>query len=160
MRVEAEANPQIDFSKYTSFDVVDPTPNATGDPPPAFVDVQVDLNDAIIDELTNKGLYRDPHSPQLLVNPLVSVDSAAATASLYDAVYGWYWGYDHQWMADFDYEDDSLLIDVIDRGDPANAEDDVLVCRGIAIGLMAEDRDVIEARLREATQAIFDKWPK
>ena len=159
LTIDVEANPQVDFSSYTSFDIVDPTPNAEGDPPPEFVEVQAELEDAIIAEMSAKGLTRDPNSPQLLINPMVNVDAAISAGRFYESVYGWFWGYEYLWTVEYDYADGSLVLDVIDRGNPDNVEDDLLVYRGAAHGLLAEDIELIEDQIDDATQAIFDQWP-
>lgn len=157
--IAVETNNEVDLSKYTTFDIVDPSPNAMGDPPPEFVEVQDELVNAIEAELNDKGLTRDPNSPQLLVNPLVNVQQATAAATFYEAYYGWYWGYQYAWTTTYEYLDGSLLIDVVDRGSPDDMADDVLVYRGVAQGLMAQDLDVIELQIRNATKAIFAQWP-
>lgn len=157
--IEVEVNPDADFSQYTSFDIVDPIPSASGDPPPEFRNVQTTLEDAIVAELSDKGLTRDRNSPQLLVNPLVSLEPATDAAQFYQAYYGWYWGYEYLWTVNYEYVDGSLVLDVVDRGNPDDDADDLLVYRGAARGLMAEDLDVIELQLRNATQAIFAQWP-
>ncbi|HLT34675.1 MAG TPA: DUF4136 domain-containing protein [Enhygromyxa sp.] len=158
-KIEVEVNPDVDFSQYTSFDVVNPAPNAAGDPPPQFIDFQLEVEDAIAAELSAKGLTRDRNSPQLLVNPMVSLEPASSAAQFYESYYGWYWGYEALWAFNYDYTEGSLVIDVVDRGNPDDLGDDVLVYRGAAYGLMAQDREVIQLQLRNATQAIFAEWP-
>jgi hypothetical protein len=156
---DIEVNPDVDFSKYTSFDIVDPAPNATGDPPAEFVEAQAELEKAIVAELEDHGLRRDPNSPQLLVNPLVSTKRATGARQFYEAYYGWYWGYEYLWTLEYDYIDGSLVIDVVDRGDPEDVGDDLLVYRGAVYGMMSEEIDVIKLQIRNATQAIFAEWP-
>jgi hypothetical protein len=158
-RVEVEVNPDVDFSQYISFDIVDPAPTS-GDPPAEYIEIKDQLEQAIIAELKDKGLRHDPNSPQLLVNPLVSIKRATDQATFYEAYYGWYWGYEYQWTVDYDYLDSSLVIDVVDRRDPGDIADDLLVYRGAVYGLMAEDVEVIKLHIRNATQAIFADWPE
>jgi hypothetical protein len=157
--VEVEVNRDVDLSKYTSFDIIDPAPSAEGEPPPQVIEAQAQLEDAIVAELSAKGLTRDRKSPQLLVNPLVNVEQATSAARYYEAYYGWYWGYEYLWTLEYDYLDGSLVLDVVDRGDPDDVGDDLLVYRGAVHGLLAEDIDVIELQIRNATQAIFAQWP-
>jgi hypothetical protein len=54
----------------------------------------------------------------------------------------------------------SLHHCVVDQGDRADIGDDVLVYRGVADGLMAEDIEVIKLELRNAARAIFASWPQ
>lgn len=157
--VEVEANPDVDLTQYSTFDIVDPAPNATGDAPRQFLDFQIELEDAIVAELTGKGLTRDRTSPQLLVNPLVNIEPATGTTQFYESYYGWYWGYDAVWTVTYDYDKGSLVLDVVDRGQPDDVGDDVLVYRGAVHGLLAQDSEVIALQLRNATQAIFAEWP-
>jgi hypothetical protein len=159
-QVEIEVNPDVDFSKYISYDIVDPSPNASGDAPAELIEVKAELEQAIVAELKKKGLRRDPNSPQLLVNPLVNYKRATDAKQFYEAYYGWYWGYEYLWTVYYDYIDGSLVIDVVDRRDPGDIGDDLLVYRGAVYGFMAEDVDVIKLHIRNATQAIFSEWPK
>jgi hypothetical protein len=125
-----------------------------------YVEIKAQLEEAIIAELKDKGLRHDPNSPQLLINPLVSIKRATGQAQFYEAYYGWYWGYEYQWTVEYDYLDSALVIDVVDRRDPDDIADDLLVYRGAVYGLMAEDLDVIKLHIRNATQAIFADWPE
>lgn len=157
--VDIEVNPDVDLSKYMTFDIVNPSPNAAGDPPANFAEAQAELEEAIVAELGDKGLTRDRESPQLLVNPLVSTTPATGVQQFYESVYGWYWGYEVLWTVKYDYIEGTLVLDVLDRRDPEDTSDDVLVYRGAASGLMAEDIEVIKLQIRNATHAIFASWP-
>lgn len=157
--VEVEINHEVDFSQYTSFNIVDPTLAIAGNPPPEFLEVQAELTDAIVAELRAQGLTRDTESPQLLINPLVNLEVEISLEDFYDAYYGSYWGYDYFWTVEYDYSLGSLLLDVVDRGDPEDVEDDLLVFRGAAHGMLAADIEVIEAQLEPVTREIFGRWP-
>jgi hypothetical protein len=157
--VETEINPDVDFSQYSSFDVIDPEAAVDGDPPPEFAAYQQQINDSVIAELRGEGLTHDPDDPQLLVNPFVSIEAATGAYTFYDAYWGWYYGYEYLWTLRYDYTDGSLMFDVVDRGDPDDIADDVLVYRGVAVGLLGEDPEIIKLQIRNATRAIFADWP-
>lgn len=157
--VEVEANPNVDLSQYTTYDIVNPIPSATGEPPGAFHDAQTQIEDAIVAELGSKGLSRDRTAPQLLVNPLIGQQPTTGTAQFYESAYGWYWGYGYQWTVPYGYTEGSLVLDVVDRGVVDDVGDDLLVYRGAVYGLMAQDLEVIKLQIRNGVQAIFAQWP-
>jgi hypothetical protein len=157
--VAAEANPNVNLTLYSTFDIVNPVPSAMGEPPRQFLDAQTELEDAIVAELGGKGLTRDRTSPQLLVNPLIGQQPTSTAAQFYDAAYGWYWGYEHLWTSDAQHVEGTIVLDVVDRRDVDDVDDDVLVYRGSAQGLMAQDGEVIERELRSSVKQIFAQWP-
>jgi hypothetical protein len=157
--VEIEVNPDVDLSQYATFDIVDPKLNAEGEPPPNFTAIQAELEQAIVDEMRVKGLTRVSGSPQLLINPLINVEPATDAAQFYQSAYGWYWGYEYLWTVQYEYTEGTLVLDVLDVADPELAGDDVLVYRGAVMGLLAEDLDVIELQIRNATAAVLASWP-
>lgn len=158
--IETEINPDADFSQFTSFDLIDPETAIDEEPPPDFDSYQAAIEAAVIDELTRKGLTYDTGAPDLLVNPFVSVEQVSEAYSFYDAYWGWYYGYEYLWTTEVEYAEGSLLIDVIDRRERDDIADDVLVYRGVAQGLLAQDSEVIKLQLRNATHAIFADWPE
>jgi hypothetical protein len=153
--IHVEINPDVDFDDYASFDVLDPVEGAgAGEAPFELEEVHEQLTNAIIAELTARGLTHDTDDPALLVNPLVSVADSFDRHSFYQATYGWYWGYEHQWTVGYELRRGSLVLDVVDL------DADLLVYRGTATDLMAEDADVIKLELRNATRTIFAGWPR
>lgn len=157
--VEIEINPDVDFSTYTTFDIVDPSVHIEGEPAQDFDVIQTQLEQAIVTQLTDKGLTRDTEAPQLLVNPFIATSEATDQPRFYESYYGWYYGYLYTWTVKIDYTTGSLLLDVVDQGDLEDIADDVLVYRGAAIGLMAQDIEVVKLQVRNTTQAIFADWP-
>ena len=169
LAVDVDVNPDAMLSSYATFDVVDPREQVDDSPLASFDEIEPQLNEAIVEALTAKGLSHDTESPDLLVNPLVTISEVTDQYSFYDAYYGWYWGYDHLWTVSYEFSRGSLVIDVVDPGEPEDAmddmnemdeTDDMLVYRGVAWGLMAEDLAIIELELRNAVREIFEDWPE
>ncbi|MFO7566444.1 MAG: DUF4136 domain-containing protein [Enhygromyxa sp.] len=157
--VEVEVNQNADLSRYTTYDIVNLTPSPQGIPPRALLDVQAQIDDAIVAELGSRGLTRDRSSPQLLVNPLVNREPTTSTGEFYQSMFGWYWGYDYVWTVEFEYAEGSLVLDVVDRGDVDDVGDDLLIYRGAVHALIAQDSEVIRRELRSSVQAMFAGWP-
>lgn len=157
--VQIEALPGVDLATYASFDVVTPITQAAEDPPYDFALIEDELVAAIVAELVDKGLTRDPEAPELLINPIVNVREVDDRYRMFGSFYGWYWGYQYLWTAYYEFTRGTLILDVVDQGALDDPYDDLLVYRGIARGLMAEDIDVIRLELRNATAAIFAQWP-
>ncbi|NJK31330.1 MAG: DUF4136 domain-containing protein [Deltaproteobacteria bacterium] len=158
--IDIEINPDADFADFMTFDIVDPTLHTDDVPPREFVEVETQIEDAIVEQLGAKGLTRTSDRPDLLINPFASVSTVSDEAQFYETYYGYYWGYEYLWTVGFDYQIGSLLIDVVDQGDPDDTADDVLVYRGVAEGLLSEDIEVIKLQIRNATKAIFVAWPE
>lgn len=158
--VVVDINPDVDLSSYSSFDVVVPSSRVEDPAPYEFAEVEGLVVDAVVAELTARGLTRDTAAPELLVNPVVNVNTVTSILHFYDSYYGWYWGYDYLWTIGYEFARGTLIVDVVDQGAIEDIEDDLLVYRGIARGMMAEDLEVIELEIRNAMLEIFAEWPE
>ena len=158
--VTIERNPDVDLASYASFAVIHPEVRIESDPPPEYATIAPELEQAIIAELTGKGLTHDPDGAELLVNPLVSVTEASDSSSYYQSYWGWYYGYTTGWTVVWDYAEGSLMLDVVDPGDRDDPTDDLLVYRGVANGYLGRDSDIVQLQLRNAVHALFADWPE
>ncbi|NJK31331.1 MAG: DUF4136 domain-containing protein [Deltaproteobacteria bacterium] len=153
-----------DFSTYQTFDVVESQEVPEGvSVPTAYIEANRVAVQAIIDELSERGLERTDSRPDLRIVPFIRLDEVAVTQSTvwWDYYYGYYWGYAYPW-----YETDvitleigTLIIDAVAIGDPATKADDVLVYRGVAVAAIPDDPNDVADELPGIISKMFDSWP-
>jgi hypothetical protein len=75
--------------------------------------------------------------------------------------YGWYWGYYESWYdsEQVTFDMGTVVIDAVDVKDQTDPDDDRLVFRGIASGLLYEGSDDATDRIENAVHYIFHEWP-
>ena len=169
--VTHEINGDVDFTKYKTFDLVDPLGGETeddagvsdagddGDAPFELGEINAEILTEIEAQMTGLGLSRDETSPDLRVSYFVNKEAAETSVTFYDAFYGYYWGYEFTWTVNIEYDAGTMIIDVVDLGSSPNSTDDVLAFRGIAEGVLAKDQDVRLMQMRNAVDAVFKGWP-
>jgi hypothetical protein len=111
-----------------------------------------------------RGYVRDPANADLILSPMIRRDDAEVIADRgqwQDYYYGGYWGYGSAW-----YQQDlimlgggTLIIDAVDVGARDNLDDDALVFRGYATGLLPREQTDVSAQISEAVAEIFKHWP-
>jgi hypothetical protein len=170
--VTIEVNPDADFSQYQTFDVVDPTedldPEDTPDggvdggvgAPEDFLALKDELLMSVVKEMEALGLTLDTENPDLMVSPFMRVDEKTSDVMFYSYFYGYYWGYEFTWTVNIDYNLGTLILDVVSLGSSPDINDDVLVFRGIAEGVLSREIDVVLLQTRNAVDAIFAGWPE
>jgi hypothetical protein len=166
--VTIEVNPDVDFSQFQTFDVVDPTedldPEDTPDggvgAPEDFLALKDELLMSIVKEMEALGLTLDTENPDLMVSPFMRVDEKTSDVMFYSYFYGYYWGYEYTWTVNIDYNLGTLILDVVSLGSSPDINDDVLVFRGIAEGVLGREIDVVLLQTRNAVDAIFAGWPE
>jgi hypothetical protein len=166
--ISTEVNPDVDFSAFQTFDVVDPTteqdpedmPDGGDGAPEDFLRLKDELLMSIVKEMEALGLTRDTSSPDLMVSPFMRADEKTGDVQFYSYFYGYHWGYEYTWTVNVEYAYGTLIIDVVDLGADDDLDDDVLVFRGIAEGVLGRDTDVVLLQTRNAMDAIFAGWPE
>jgi inorganic pyrophosphatase/exopolyphosphatase len=58
-----------------------------------------------------------------------------------------------------EFEVGTIIIDAVDMKDPVDTEDDRLVFRGAASGVMYDDAEDATDRIEDAVHRIFTQWP-
>jgi hypothetical protein len=92
---------------------------------------------------------------------LINRVEGTATGYWYDMYYGWYWGYYESWYdsEQVTFDMGTVVIDAVDVKDQTDPDDDRLVFRGIASGLLYEGSDDATDRIENAVHYIFHEWP-
>ena len=157
-QVETSRDKNTDFTLFNTFDIIDPLENVM-DPPAEFLEFQDKLEAEITMQLESKGLERTQSTPDLLVNPFVAVESGSTDAGWYDAVWGYYYGYEALLVVPVDYDEGTLALDVIDTMGNDDNGDDLLVYQGWAVNLLSQDPAVVDLQMRNSVKLIFDDWP-
>jgi hypothetical protein len=166
--VTIEVNPDVDFSQYKTFDVVDPTedldpedlPDGGVGAPEDFLALKDELLMSIVKEMEALGLTLDTENPDLMVSPFMRVEEKTGDVMFYSYFYGYYWGYEFTWTVTVDYGLGTLILDVVSLGSSPDINDDVLVFRGITEGVLGREIDVVLLQTRNAVDAIFAGWPE
>ena len=154
-----------DFASYQTFDVIQPDAVPADETAPAayLESNRIAVTQAIIAEMEARGYVREQADPDLVISPMVRLQDVEVVAeeAWYDYYYGWYWGYGYPWY-DVDVitlEAGTLIIDAVDVGERENVEDDMLVFRGYATGIMPEQPTDVSDELDRAIAEIFEFWP-
>ena len=154
----------VDFSAYQTFALVEP-PEDEEQPGDITEGVRLALIEALTDELEDVGLTESAsiEDADLKVTSFVKVKTVDSTVTGYWYEYyywGWYWGYDEYWYENDEVQFDmgTLIVDAVDVGD-AGDEDDKLVFRGVAIGVVNDSPSEAPARIENAVEDIFEFWP-
>ena len=156
IEVESELNTELDFSTYTRFEIINPVDELYDEPPEGFEGVNLGILSGIEAELEGAGLIRSDLEPQLQVSPYITI---APTSEFQAGVFGYYWGYDYSWAEEREHEIGVLVVDVVDIGDPLDADDDVLAYRAIARGIAGDSQEGIRAVVRAALEQMFADFP-
>lgn len=156
LEIETEVNPALDFSQYQRFQIINPVEELYDEPPEQLEGVNLGILDGIEAELENAGLVQTDVEPQLVVSPYVTIEP---TDEFQAGVFGYYWGYDYSWAEAREHEAGVLVIDVVDIGDPLDADDDVLAFRGIAWNIEGDSQEGVRALIRDALQQMFAEFP-
>ena len=164
--IDAAYDTTVDFSEYESFDVVGLEAFDDGLPPPGYTARnRREVENAIINELSDHGLVYDDVSPDLRVAPFVRLTETEVVDETWwwDSYWGWYWGYAYArpWyeIDVIEFETGTLIVDVVDLGDAEDESDDTLVFRGTATALFWTYADHQPRRIATAVDGIFDYWP-
>jgi hypothetical protein len=156
LEVETEINPDLDFTQYQRFEIINPIEELYDEPPKELAGVNLGILSGIESELEDAGLIRSELEHQLVATPYVTIEP---TAEFSEGVFGYYWGYDYSWAEQREHERDVLVIDVVDIGDPLDADDDVLAFRGIARGLSGNSQDGLRELVGIALAQMFADFP-
>ena len=154
-----------DFSTYQTFAVVAPSDDSENPPANLPEGDILALQNAIISALEALGLTQATEAEaDLRVGAFIRVDTVESTATgfWYEYYWGWYWGYSETWYDEdiIEFDVGTLVIDAVDTRDKENADDDRLVFRGAALGLVGEESSDTSSRIEAAVDDIFDKWPE
>lgn len=161
--VDAVYDMTVDFAQYRSYALVE-YDEADRPRPPGYTEAnRIAVHQAVLGELSDRGLVLNPAAPDLLISPFVRLTPVAVVSELWwwDRYWGWYWGYGVPWYHRdvVNFEAGTLIIDIIDVGDPDDPDDDALVFRGVATALIPTDPVDRSERITEAIAEIFAYWP-
>ena len=156
LEIETEVNPDLDFALYTRFEIVDPIEELYEEPPEELGDVNLGILAGIESEMTSAGLVRSDLDHQLRVSTYVTIEP---TDEFQEGVFGYYWGYDFSWAMAREHERGVLVVDVVDIGDPLDADDDVLAYRAIARGIWGESVESLRLVVTYALDEMFADFP-
>jgi hypothetical protein len=166
--ISTEVNPDVDFSAFQTFDVVDPTeeqdpedmPDGGDGAPEDFLQLKDELLMSIVKEMEALGLTLDTENPDLVVSPFMRAEDKVGDVMFYSYFYGYYWGYEFTWTVDIEYKLGTIILDVVSVGDSPDISDDVLAFRGIVEGALGRELDVVLLQTRNAVNGIFAGWPE
>ncbi|HEY8945153.1 MAG TPA: DUF4136 domain-containing protein [Polyangiaceae bacterium] len=161
--ITTEVNPSTDFTEFETFAFT--TAGDMGDQTleiPADVAANLEVvNDAIRDELTDKGLVEVAvtENPDLRVSSLASTEDVEsiywACADSYWYGY-WYWSWQPcSWIQPVytEYTEGTILIGIVDP------TADELVFGGLIEGV-ADGSEDVEERIQEDVDDVFDAYPE
>lgn len=157
----------VDFSAYKTYAIVqaDDDPKDERTPPAAYLESnRIAVIQSIMHEMAARGYILDTSNPDLRISPFVrlrDIDVTVAQPYWYDYYYGYYWGYGYPWYT-WDVvhlEEGTLIIDAVDVGIPDDPEDDKLVFRGHATGILPPQPTDISNQIPGIVAKIFRFWP-
>lgn len=153
-----------DFSAYQTYDLVEPEDLGHEGRPQGYIESnRVAVIQSILDELSQRGLVLDQSNPDLRISPFVRLTEADSVDELWwwEHYWGWYWGYSAPWYSRdiTEFEAGTLVIDAVDLGDPADPEDDRLVFRATATGLIPTEPQDVSDQIPGYVEDMFAYWP-